>query len=141
MHPAQQTFVFTLGDRPAMARIDIHGHLGLRGVHAGGRRQTHDLARRLVQHVRRGVAGRWLAASGGGDSGGGIERYPPRFDEARKQFEKEYITHKLQVNRGNIKGTAESIGLTRRALEYRRKRAREQEREEHEGEEHREDEA
>ena len=55
-------------------------------------------------------------AAASGPAENAIERYSPRFDDARKQFEKEFLTHKLSVNRGNIKATAESIGLTRRAL-------------------------
>ncbi len=53
---------------------------------------------------------------GASASGGGMEIYPGRFDEARKQFEKEFIIFKLTEMRGNIKATSESIGLTRRAL-------------------------
>ena len=48
--------------------------------------------------------------------GNPMENYPLKFDEARKQFEKEFLSHKLELNRGNIKGTAEAVGLTRRAL-------------------------
>ncbi len=78
---------------PAMGRLSSFGSSGL---HAAGAAAA--------------------AAGGGGGGGTPIDRYPPRFDDARKQFEKEFLTHKLGVNKGNIKATAEAVGLTRRAL-------------------------
>ncbi len=38
------------------------------------------------------------------------------FEEARKAFERQYLTHHLERNQGNMKATSEAIGLSRKAL-------------------------
>ncbi len=45
-----------------------------------------------------------------------IGAYAPRLEEARKEFERRYLIHHLKLNQGNMKGTAEALGISRRNL-------------------------
>lgn len=61
------------------------------------------------------------AASGPGepDPGASGTRWPGRLDEARQAFERAYLVARIREHQGNMKATAEAIGLARRHLYVR----------------------
>jgi DNA-binding NtrC family response regulator len=52
----------------------------------------------------------------GGAGGVAMDSFSGTFEEARKQFEREYLIHQIGLNKGNMKATSEAIGLSRKAL-------------------------
>ena len=55
-------------------------------------------------------------APGAAAGGMSIDSFSATFEEARKQFEREYLMHQIGLNKGNMKATSEAIGLSRKAL-------------------------
>ena len=45
-----------------------------------------------------------------------MQAYPSTFEEARRTFERQYLIHQLRAYGGNMKATAEGLGVSRRNL-------------------------